>query len=71
MGCIRRPAVKGKKRYHIEFDIELEDNSEITLNRIKGWVRVKCGDKGRLRRDNPLYDKTLDPLFKTIKVTPE
>ena len=57
-----------KKRYRIEFDIELE-NTGARAAQIKSWVRHRCGDKGRLRRDNPLYEKTLDPVYGTLKVT--
>ena len=57
-----------KKRYRIEFDIELE-NIGARVAQIESWVRYHCGDKGRLRRDNPLYGKTLDPVYGTLKVT--
>jgi len=57
-----------KKRYRVEFDFEVE-NTGARLAQIESWVRYWCGDKGRLRRDNPLYGKTLDPAYKTLKVT--
>jgi hypothetical protein len=59
-------AVKKPKRYHVEFDIELVD--DVKLSRIENWVRYHCGDKGRLRCDNPLYGKTLDPIYGSLKV---
>jgi hypothetical protein len=58
---------KAKKRYRIEFCIELE-NSDIRLGQIESWVRYHCGNKGRLRRDNPLYGKTLDPIYGTLNI---
>jgi hypothetical protein len=59
-------ALKKQKRYHIEFDIELSD--DVKIAQVESWVRYHCGDKGRLRRDNPLYGKTLDPIYGTLKV---
>jgi hypothetical protein len=59
-------ASKKPKRYHVEFDIELSD--DVRLAQIENWVRYHYGDKGRLRRDNPLYGKTLDPIYGTLNV---
>ena len=56
-----------KKRYHVEFAIDLDENN-VRLAQIESWVRYHCGDKGRLRRDNPLYGKMLDPIRGTLKV---
>jgi hypothetical protein len=58
---------KKPKRYHVEFDIRI-DADDVKLPQIRNWVRFHCGDKGRLRRDNPFYDKTLDPIYGTLKV---
>jgi hypothetical protein len=60
---------KAKKRYRVEFCIELE-NSDIRLGQVESWVRYHCGDKGRLRRDNPLCGKTLDPIYGTLHIEP-
>ncbi|GHU58286.1 hypothetical protein FACS189444_1710 [Spirochaetia bacterium] len=62
-------AARKRKRYHIEFDIELAD--PVRIQQIESWVRYCCGDKGRLRRDNPLYGKTLDPIYGTLTVAAE
>jgi hypothetical protein len=59
-------ATRKPKRYHVEFDIELSEN--VRLDQIESWTRYHCGDKRRLRRDNPLYGKTLDPIYGTLKV---
>jgi hypothetical protein len=60
---------KGKKRYHIKFDIDIDFvDSAVRIQQIASWVRYCCGDKGRLRRDNPLYGKTLDPVYGTLTV---
>ena len=53
------------KRYHIEFDIELSE--DVRLARIENWARYHCGDKGRMRRDSPLYGKILDPICGSFK----
>jgi hypothetical protein len=37
---------------------------------VENWIRFRCGDKGKLRRDNPLFAKTVDPVYGTFKVTP-
>jgi len=55
------------KRCRIQFDIVL-DTSGVRIAQIESWVRYNCGDKGRLRRDNPLYGKTLDPIYGTFKL---
>jgi hypothetical protein len=59
-------ANKKPRRYHVEFDVELND--DVGLAQIESWVRYHCWDKGRLRRDNPLYGRTLDPVSKTLRV---
>jgi hypothetical protein len=61
---------KKKKRYHVGFDIELEE-TDVRIPQIESWVRYHVGDKGRLRRDNPLYGKTLDPIYGSLKVLAE
>jgi hypothetical protein len=57
-----------RKRYHIEFDVALP--GDIRARQIENWIRSRCGDKGKLRRDNPLYAETVDPVYGTFKVTP-
>ena len=64
-------ASRKPKRYHVEFDIELSE--DVRLAQIENWARYHCGDKGRMRRDNPLYGnplygKTLDPIYGSFKV---
>jgi hypothetical protein len=59
-------AERRRKRYHIEFDIELSE--DVRLAQVESWVRHHCGDKGRLRLDNPLYGKTLDPIYGSLEV---
>jgi hypothetical protein len=56
-----------RKRYHIEFDIDAPGNTRPA--QVENWIRYRCGDKGRLRSDNPLYTETVDPIYGTFKVT--
>jgi hypothetical protein len=57
-----------RKRYHVEFDIDIP--GEVRPSLVEDWIRCRCGDKGKLRGDNPLYAETVDPVYGTFKVTP-
>jgi hypothetical protein len=57
-----------RNRYHIEFDIDIP--GDVRPAQVKNWIRCRCGDKGKLRKDNPLYAETVDPVYGTFKVTP-
>jgi hypothetical protein len=37
---------------------------------VENRIRSRYGDKGKLRRDNPFYAETVDPVYGTFKVTP-
>jgi hypothetical protein len=63
-----KPHEEKRKRYHVEFDIDIP--GDVRPAQVEAWIRYKCGDKGKLRRDNPLYAETLDPVCGTFKVTP-
>jgi hypothetical protein len=62
------PMSEKRKRYHVEFDIDIP--GDVRPAQVENWIRSRCGDKGKLRRDNPLYAETLDPIYGTFKVTP-
>jgi hypothetical protein len=55
-----------RKQYHIEFDLDIP--GDVRPAQVENWIRCRCGDKGELRRDNPLY--TVDPVYGSFKVTP-
>jgi hypothetical protein len=59
---------KKRKRYHVEFDIDIP--GEVRPAQVETWIKNRCGEKGKLRRDNPLYAETVDPVYGTFKVTP-
>jgi hypothetical protein len=63
-----KPISEKRKRYHIEFDIDVP--GDVRPLQVENWIRYRCGDKGKLRRDNPLFAKTVDPVYGTFKVTP-
>jgi hypothetical protein len=63
-----KPMSEKRKRYHIEFDIDIP--GDVRPAQVENWIRCRCGDKGKLRRDNPLYAETVDPVYGTFKVTP-
>jgi hypothetical protein len=63
-----KPISEKRKRYHIEFDIDVP--GDVRPSQVENWIRYRCGDKGKLRRDNPLFAKTVDPVYGTFKVTP-
>jgi hypothetical protein len=62
------PMSQKRKRYHIEFDIDVP--GDVRPAQVENWIRRRCGDKGKLRRDNPLYAETVDPVYGTFKVVP-
>jgi hypothetical protein len=55
-----------RKRYHIEFDVDIP--GDVRPAQVENWIRSRCEDKGKLRRDNPLYAETLNPVYGTFKV---
>jgi hypothetical protein len=57
-----------RKRYHVEFDVDIP--GDVRPAQVENRIRSRCGDKGKLRRDNPLYAETVDPVYGTFKVTP-
>jgi hypothetical protein len=63
-----KPMSTKRKRYHIEFDIDIP--GDVRPAQAENWIRFRCGDKGKLRRDNPLCAETVDPVYGTFKVTP-
>jgi hypothetical protein len=63
-----KPMSEKRKRYHIEFDIDVPGDTRPA--QAENWIRFRCGDKGELRKDNPLFAKAVDPVYGTFKATP-
>lgn len=61
------PMSKKRKQYHIEFDIDIP--GDVRPAQVENRIKCRCGDKGKLRSDNPLYSETVDPVYGTFKVT--
>lgn len=53
-------------KYHVEFDVEVID--PVDDKQAIEWIRYMIGDTGRISLDNPLADKSFDPIFGTIKI---
>jgi hypothetical protein len=57
---------EGKHIYHVEFDIEV-DTLASDKQAIE-WIRFMIGDTGKISNENPMYEKSFDPKFGTIKI---
>ena len=55
-------------KYHIEFDIEVPDTTTANESEIEEWARYMVGDSSRIRLDNPLSEKSFDPILGTFKI---
>jgi hypothetical protein len=69
---VSRPLVgrvrsKTVKRFHVQFDIDVPDDA--TAEQVEEWSRYMCGDTGAIEGNNPLIDRSFDPVFNTFKMT--
>jgi hypothetical protein len=53
------------KRFHIQFDIDVPDDA--SQEDVEGWARYMCGDAGSIEKDNPLINRSFDPVFGTFE----
>jgi hypothetical protein len=53
-------------RYHVQFEINVSD--DIPEQDVTDWSRYMVNDSAELSLENPLADKSFDPIFGTFKI---
>jgi hypothetical protein len=52
--------------YHVEFDVDVEEIA--SDKQAIEWIRYMIGDTGKISNENPMAEKSFDPMFGTIKI---
>jgi hypothetical protein len=53
-------------KYHVEFDVEI--NEMASDRQAIEWIRYMIGNTGKISNENPMAEKSFDPMFGTIEI---
>jgi hypothetical protein len=54
------------KRFRVQFEIDVPEDA--SKEQAEEWVRYCVGDTGAIKGDNPLIERSFDPVFNTFEL---